>query len=65
MVLSRPVYSSSNRFLLSHETRLKEDYIVKLKELHKHDPITDAIYVVRNSDENHRQMSSHCEAARG
>lgn len=59
MVLSRPVYSSSGKFLLSRNARLKEDYIAKLKELHKHDPITDAIYVVRNSDKNRRQTSSH------
>jgi response regulator RpfG family c-di-GMP phosphodiesterase len=50
MVLSRPVYSSSGKFLLSRNARLKEDYIAKLKELQKDDPIMDAIYVVRKSD---------------
>jgi response regulator RpfG family c-di-GMP phosphodiesterase len=46
MVLSRSVYSSSERFLLPHNTTLTENYISKLKHLHKNDPITDVIYVM-------------------
>ena len=46
MVLSRPVYSSSGRFLLSHNMNLTADYISKLKALHENDPITDVIYVM-------------------
>ena len=55
MVLSRPVYSSSGKFLLSRNARLKEDYIAKLKELQRDDPIMDGIYVVRKSDKNQQQ----------
>ena len=46
MILSRPVYSSSGRFLLSHNMNLTADYISKLKALHENDPITDVIYVM-------------------
>jgi len=46
MILSRSVYSSSGRFLLPYNTTLTENYISKLKELHKNDPITDVIYIV-------------------
>jgi response regulator RpfG family c-di-GMP phosphodiesterase len=45
MVLSRALYSSSGRFLLPHDTTLTADYISKLKELHKDDPIPDLISV--------------------
>jgi response regulator RpfG family c-di-GMP phosphodiesterase len=48
MILSRALYSSSGRFLLPHNTTLTKDYVAKLKGLHKEDPITGVISVVRN-----------------
>ena len=48
MVLSKSVYSSGGRFLLPHNTTLTENYISKLKDLHKNDPITGMIYVMVN-----------------
>ena len=48
MILSRSLYSSSGRFLLPHNTTLTGNYVSKLKELHKNDPITGAIYVMVN-----------------
>jgi response regulator RpfG family c-di-GMP phosphodiesterase len=46
MILSRPIYSSSGRFLLPNNTTLTADYIGKLKDVHKNDPITDIIFVM-------------------
>ncbi|RLC08681.1 MAG: two-component system response regulator [Deltaproteobacteria bacterium] len=45
MVLSRPLYSSTGRFLLPHNTTLTADHIQKLRTLNKTDPIKDTIYV--------------------
>lgn len=46
MILSRSLYCSSGRFLLPHNTTLTGNYVSKLKELHKNDPITGVIYVM-------------------
>lgn len=54
MILSRPLYSSSGRFLLPPDTTLTESYISKLNALHLRDPINDIIYVLRQG----RQMSN-------
>ncbi len=59
MVLSRPVYSSSGKFLLSRQAQLRKDYITKLRELHKNDPITDVIYVTKGSDKKQQEMTNH------
>ena len=48
-VLSRPIYTSRGRFLLSHNTVLTEDHIQKLRIIDKNDPIADVIYVMGNS----------------
>jgi len=45
MVLTRPLYASSGRFLLPHNTTLTENYIRKLREFDKTDPVLDRIYV--------------------
>jgi len=59
MVLSRPVYSSSGKFLLSRQAQLRKDYITKLRELHQNDPITDVIYVTKGSDKKQQEMTNH------
>ena len=48
MFLSTSIYSSSGRFLISHNTVLTKNYISKLKEVHKVDPIRDTIFVMDN-----------------
>ena len=48
MLLSTSIYSSSGRFLISHNTVLTQYYISKLNEVHKADPITDTILVMDN-----------------
>jgi response regulator RpfG family c-di-GMP phosphodiesterase len=47
MVLTRPLYSSSGRFLLPQKTVLTGNVVHKLKLLHENDPITDDVYILR------------------
>ena len=48
MILSRPLYSSSGRFLMPYNTVLTTNHIRKLKTFHKVDFVTDVIYVMAN-----------------
>lgn len=52
MVLSRPLYSSSGRFLLSASTIIADNYLSKLNALHMRDPINDVIYVIRQGEKS-------------
>ncbi|MFH1998960.1 MAG: HD domain-containing phosphohydrolase [Planctomycetota bacterium] len=45
MLLSRPLYSSKGRFLLSYNTRLTQEILVKMAKINKIDPITDRAYI--------------------
>lgn len=46
MELAKSLYTSKGRFLLPYNTALTKEYINKLKEIHKHDPITQEIYIL-------------------
>lgn len=46
MILSRSIYSAGGKFLLPHNTTLTRNHIAKLAELHRNNPINDAIYIV-------------------
>jgi adenylate cyclase len=48
MVLTRSLYTGRSRFLLPYNTELTDEYIERLKIIHKNDPITDAVYVMGN-----------------
>ena len=48
MILSRPLYSSSGRFLMPYNTVLTKNHIRKLKTFHEVDFVTDVIYVLAN-----------------
>lgn len=45
MRLSRPLYSSKGRFLISHNTRLTREILAKMAEINKIDPITDMAFI--------------------
>ena len=47
MMLTRPLYSSSGRFLLPQKTVLTGHLIHKLKLLHENDPITEEVYILK------------------
>ena len=47
MTLSKPLYSSSGRFLLPQKAILTKDFISRLQLIHGVDPITEDIYVLR------------------
>jgi len=47
MTLTKPLYSSSGRFLLPQKTILTGSLIHKLKLLHENDPITEGVYILR------------------
>jgi HD-GYP domain-containing protein (c-di-GMP phosphodiesterase class II) len=47
MILTKPLYSSSGRFLLPAQTTITSGYIQKLKMLSVNDPITEDIFVQR------------------
>jgi response regulator RpfG family c-di-GMP phosphodiesterase len=47
MILTKPLYSSSGRFLLPQKTTLTSGLIHKLKMLHENDPITEVVYILR------------------
>ena len=48
MILSRPLYSSSGRFLMPYNTVLTKNHISKLKKFHEVDFVTDVIHVLAN-----------------
>ena len=47
MTLTKPLYSSSGRFLLPQKTVLTGSLVHKLKLLHENDPITEEVYILR------------------
>jgi response regulator RpfG family c-di-GMP phosphodiesterase len=47
MILTKPLYSSSGRFLLPPQTAMTVGYIQKLKMLSVNDPVTEDIFVQR------------------
>jgi response regulator RpfG family c-di-GMP phosphodiesterase len=47
MILTKPLYSSSGRFLLPQKTTLTSSLVHKLKLLHENDPITEVVYILR------------------
>jgi len=47
MILAKPLYSSSGRFLLPQKSLLTAGVIRKLKLLNENDPITDEIHIIR------------------
>jgi response regulator RpfG family c-di-GMP phosphodiesterase len=47
MILAKPLYSSSGRFLLPQKSLLTAGIIRKLKLLNQNDPITDEIHIIR------------------
>jgi response regulator RpfG family c-di-GMP phosphodiesterase len=47
MMLTRPLYSSSGRFLLPQKTNLTASLVHKLKLLHENDPIVEEVYILR------------------
>ncbi len=47
MILTKPLYSSSGRFLLPAQTPMTFGYIQKLKMLNVNDPIIEDIFVQR------------------
>lgn len=48
MILSRPLYTSSGRFLMPYNTVLTKNHISKLKKFHEVDFVTDVIHVLAN-----------------
>jgi response regulator RpfG family c-di-GMP phosphodiesterase len=48
MVLTRSVYTGRSRFLLPHNTALTDEYIERLKIIHKNDPILETVYVFKD-----------------
>ena len=48
MVLTRSLYTPKGRFLLPYNTVLTEEYIGRLKIIHKNDPIAEAVYVLED-----------------
>jgi adenylate cyclase len=48
MVLAKSLYTGKSRFLLPYNTALTDEYIDRLKIIHKNDPITEAIYVLED-----------------
>jgi response regulator RpfG family c-di-GMP phosphodiesterase len=48
MILSRPLYSSSGRFLMPYNTVLTRNHISKLRKFHEVDFVTDVIHVLAN-----------------
>ncbi|MBW1722859.1 MAG: response regulator [Deltaproteobacteria bacterium] len=46
MVLTRSIYTKGGRFLLPHNTTLTRDYIQKLQEINKRDPVLEGVYIM-------------------